>query len=46
MKLNKGYTKEPFSFLENDGMLLSNNPLRFRKIYCKMTVSEKIKTID
>ena len=31
MKLFKGYTKEPFSFLVNDTTLLSDNPLRFRK---------------
>ena len=31
MKLNEGYTKEPFSFLVNDRTLLSDNPLRFWK---------------
>ena len=31
IKLYKVYTKEPFSFLENDTTLPLNNPLRFRK---------------
>ena len=31
MKLYKKYTKEPYSFLENDTTLSSDNPLRFRK---------------
>ena len=31
IKLYKGYTKEPFSFLVNDTMLPSCYPLRFRK---------------
>ena len=31
MKLYKDYTKEPFSFLENNKTLPSDNPLRFRK---------------
>ena len=31
MKLNKYYTKEPFSFLVNDTTLPSNNILIFRK---------------
>ena len=31
MKLYKGYTKEPFSFLVNDTTLTSDNTLRFRK---------------
>ena len=31
MKLCKYYTKEPYSFLENDTKLPSDNPLRFRK---------------
>ena len=44
MKLDKDYTKEPHLFLVNDTTLLSDNPLRF-KTY-KMTISEKIKTVD
>ena len=31
MKLYKDYTKEPFSFLVNNTILPSDNPLRFRK---------------
>ena len=31
MKLFKEYNKEPYSFLVNDAILSSNNPLRFRK---------------
>ena len=31
MKLYKGYTKKPFSFLVNNMTLSSDNPLRFRK---------------
>ena len=31
MKLYKDYTKEPYSFLVNDMILSSDNPLRFRK---------------
>ena len=31
MKLYKDYTKEPYSFLVNDAILSSDNPLRFRK---------------
>ena len=31
MKLYKEYTKEPYSFLVNDTILSSDNPLRFRK---------------
>ena len=31
MKLDKEYTKEPYSFLVNDTTLPSDNPLRFRK---------------
>ena len=31
MKLYKGYTKEPYSFLVNDAILSSDNPLRIRK---------------
>ena len=30
MKLDKDYTKEPYSFLVNDTTLSSDNPLRFR----------------
>ena len=30
MKLCKDYTKEPYSFIENDTTLPSDNPLRFR----------------
>ena len=30
----------------NDTTLPSDNPLRFRKTYCEMTVIEKIKTIN
>ena len=47
MKLYKDYTKEPYSFLVNDTALSSDNPLQFRKKrIIKMTVSEKIKTIN
>ena len=46
MKLYKEYAKEPYSFLMNDTTLPSDGPLRFRKNYYKMSVSEKIKTID
>ena len=31
MKLDKDYTKEPFSFLVNNTTLPLDNPLRFRK---------------
>ena len=31
MKLYKDYTKEPYSFLVNNTILSSDNPLRFRK---------------
>ena len=31
MKLYKDYTKEPYSFLVNDAILSSDNPLRIRK---------------
>ena len=31
IKLYKDYTKEPFSILENDTTLPSDNPLRFKK---------------
>ena len=31
MKLDKDYTKEPYSFLVNDTTLPSDNPLRFSK---------------
>ena len=31
MKLDEGYTNEPYSFLVNDTILSSDNPLRFRK---------------
>ena len=31
IKLNKDYTKEPYSFLVNDPTLSSDNSLRFRK---------------
>ena len=47
MKLYKDYSKEPYSFLVNDTTLSSDNPLQFRKKrITKMTVSEKIKTIN
>ena len=46
MKLDKDYTKEPYSFLVNDATLSSDNPLRFRNTLYKMTVTEKIKTIN
>ena len=45
VKLYKDYTKEPFSVLVNGTTLQSDNPLGFRKIYYKMIVREKIKTI-
>ena len=31
MKIYKDYTKEPYSFLVNDTIFPSDNPLRFRK---------------
>ena len=31
MKVYKDYTKEPFSFLVNNTILASDNPLRFRR---------------
>ena len=31
IKIYKKYTAEPYSFLVNDAMLASDNPLRFRK---------------
>ena len=31
MKLYKGYSKEPYSFLVNDATLSLDNPLQFRK---------------
>ena len=31
IKIYKIYTAEPYSFLVNDAMLTSDNPLRFRK---------------
>ena len=31
MKFYKYYTKEPYSFFDNDTTLSSDNPLRFRK---------------
>ena len=31
MKIYKDYTKEPYSFLVNDAIFPSDNPLRFRK---------------
>ena len=46
MKLYKDYTKEPYSFLVNDIILSSDNPLRIRKNLLKMTISDKMKTID
>ena len=33
MKIHKKCTVRPYSFLVNDTTLLSNNPLRFRKIF-------------
>ena len=35
MKLYKGYTWKPYSFLVNDKTLLSDNPLPIRKTYYK-----------
>ena len=46
MKVNKDYTKEPFSFLVNKTTLPADIPLRFRKTYYKIPVSGKIKTIN
>ena len=46
MKLYKDYTKKPYSFLVNDTTLPSDNSLKFKKAYYKMTVSKKIKEID
>ena len=47
MKLYKEYTKESYSFLVNNNMILpSDNPLRFRKNLLQMNISEKIKTIN
>ena len=47
MKLYKEYTKESYSFYVNNNMILpSDNPLRFRKNLLQMNISEKIKTIN
>ena len=42
MRLFKDYTKEPYFFLVNDTTLSSD----LGRTYHKMTVSEKIKTIN
>ena len=42
MRLFKDYTKEPYFFLVNDTTLSSD----LGRTYPKMTVSEKIKTIN
>ena len=48
MRLYKDYDKEPFSFLLNDINKLYHQVIRqdLGRTYCKMSVSEKIKTID
>ena len=43
MRLYQEYTKEPCSFLVNDTTLSSNNPLRFRQSYYKMSLVRKLK---
>ena len=45
MKICKKYTAEPYSFLDNDTILSSDNPLRFRKNLLKL-IYNKIMTID
>ena len=47
MKIDRKCTAEPCSFLVNDAMLTSDNPLRFRKIFstCNkiMTINDQIR---
>ena len=45
MKLYKDYTKKPYSFLVNDTTLPSDNSLKFKKAYYKMTVAKKSKKL-
>ena len=45
MKLYEEYTKESYAFLVNDTSLSSDNSLRLRKTYYKMSSGEKVKTI-
>ena len=45
MKIYKKYTAEPYSFLDNDATLASDNPLRFRKHLLEQ-IYNKIMTID
>ena len=42
MKIYKKCTAEPFSFLDNDTTLLSDNPLRFRKYLLKSNFQNNI----
>ena len=46
MKLYKDYTKEFFSFLVNDTTIHQIIHLQLGRTYYKMTVNEKIKTIE
>ena len=46
MKLYKDYTKEFFSFLVNDTTIHQIIHLHLGRTYYKMTVNEKIKTIE
>ena len=36
IQIHKKFTAEPYSFLVNDTMLASDNPLRFRKNLCNI----------
>ena len=38
IKIYKKYTVEPYSFLVNDTTLPSDNPLRFRKNFLKISI--------
>ena len=46
MKLEKGYSELPFSFLVNDTRIPSNNPLILGRTFFKITFFVKIKTTD
>ena len=46
MKLYKDYTKEPYSFLVTIQRCHQIIHYDLGRTYCKMTITEKIKTID
>ena len=46
MKLHKYYTKEPYSFLVDDTICYHIINYDLRRTLYKMTITEKIKTID